>query len=239
MIENQQVTLARKIFLKFTAQCQLDNTKKFIQEENVDVEKYKMPSFENMLDKLKEIITDVKIKQINGSVKDILDYEQHKKIGLKVIAIGGDKLARGLTLEGLCVSYFVRNSSMYDSLMQMGRWFGFRKGYEDLCRLFISSDLNKAFASITEALAELRSEFDYAVDHGIKPIDYGLRVLKKEALLITAPLKMRHTKEISYSFNGQLKQTIVFFKDQKKLQDNIYKWHPERGKLLQMEGSKL
>ncbi|WP_164081642.1 Z1 domain-containing protein, partial [Stenotrophomonas maltophilia] len=73
--------------------------------------------------------------------KDALDYEQNKDRGLKVIAIGGDKLARGLTLEGLCTSYFLRASKMYDTLMQMGRWFGYRPGYLDLCRLYTSPDL--------------------------------------------------------------------------------------------------
>ena len=56
-----------------------------------------------------------------------------KATDLKVIAIGGDKLARGLTLEGLTVSYFLRASKMYDTLMQMGRWFGYRPGYIDVC----------------------------------------------------------------------------------------------------------
>jgi hypothetical protein len=61
---------------------------------------------------------------INGEAKDVLDYSEYEKKGLKIIAIGGDKLARGLTLEGLCTSYFLRASKMYDTLMQMGRWFG-------------------------------------------------------------------------------------------------------------------
>ena len=66
---------------------------------------------------------------INGTAKDALDYTDSQGAGLKVTAIGGDKLARGLTLEGLCVSYFLRTSRMYDTLMQMGRWFGYRPRY--------------------------------------------------------------------------------------------------------------
>ncbi|REN09897.1 hypothetical protein DSI41_20845, partial [Mycobacterium tuberculosis] len=61
--------------------------------------------------------------------------------GISVIAVGGDKLSRGLTLEGLSVSYYMRVSKMYDSLLQMGRWFGYRPGYLDLCRIYTSSDL--------------------------------------------------------------------------------------------------
>ena len=72
---------------------------------------------------------------------DALDYDGNAAQGLNVIAIGGDKLSRGLTLEGLTVSYFLRPSRMYDSLMQMGRWFGYRPGYVDLCLLYTTPDL--------------------------------------------------------------------------------------------------
>src|ERR1035437_4766619 len=77
---------------------------------------------------LPNILPDVQVKMINGTAKDALDYADSQGAGLKVIAIGGDKLARGLTLEDLCVSYFLRASRMYDTLMQMGRWFGYRPG---------------------------------------------------------------------------------------------------------------
>ena len=73
---------------------------------------------------LPEVIADIQVRMINGTAKDALDYADNRETGLKVIAIGGDKLARGLTLEGLTVSYFLRASRMYDTLMQMGRWFG-------------------------------------------------------------------------------------------------------------------
>jgi len=72
------------------------------------------------------------ILSINGFAKEALDYKEHEAEGRNVIADGGDKLSRGLALEGLSVSYFLRASRMYDRLMQMGRWFG----YLDLCRLF-------------------------------------------------------------------------------------------------------
>jgi hypothetical protein len=75
---------------------------------------------------LAQVVSGIEVRRINGSAKDILDYELNKETGLSVIAIGGDKLSRGLTLEGLTVSYFLRASRMYDTLMQMGRWFGYR-----------------------------------------------------------------------------------------------------------------
>ena len=92
---------------------------------------------------LPDVVSDIVVKTINGTAKDALDYTEHDRTGLSGIAIGGDKLSRGLTLEGLCVSYFLRASRMYDTLMQMGRWFGYRPGYVDLCRLYTTSDLTE------------------------------------------------------------------------------------------------
>ena len=75
--------------------------------------------------------------EVNSRAAGSLDYPAHEALGLNVIAVGGFSLSRGLTLEGLVVSYFLRNSMMYDTLLQMGRWFGYRRGYEDLCRVWM------------------------------------------------------------------------------------------------------
>ena len=121
-----------------------------------------------------DTISHIEIRMINGTAKDALDYDEHKGTGLKVIAIGGDKLARGLTLEALCVSYFLRASRMYDTLMQMGRWFGYRPGYLDLCRLYTTAELSEWFGHIADAAEELREEFDLMVASGATPREYGL-----------------------------------------------------------------
>ena len=104
-------------------------------------------------------VQKIEVKSINGTSGDSLTYYENEKNGISVIAIGGDKLSRGLTLEGLSVSYFLRASKMYDTLMQMGRWFGYRPGYVDLCRLFTSNELNEWYRHITLASDELREEF--------------------------------------------------------------------------------
>ena len=83
-----------------------------------------------------------------------LDYAKHRESGLRVIAVGGNSLSRGLTLEGLSTSYFFRNSQMYDTLLQMGRWFGYRDGYKDLCRLWLTDDAAQWYAHITLATEE-------------------------------------------------------------------------------------
>ena len=85
---------------------------------------------------LDEAVKPIVIRTINGMAQDALEYFEHRATGLSVIAIGGDKLSRGLTLEGLTVSYYLRAARAYDTLFQMGRWFGYRTGYEDLCRLW-------------------------------------------------------------------------------------------------------
>jgi hypothetical protein len=124
------------------------------------------PLWEEVLKELPDTLSELEVRMINGTAKDALDYAEHESVGLKVIAIGGDKLSRGLTLEGLCVSYFLRASKMYDTLMQMGRWFGYRPGYLDLCRLYTARELVEWFGHITDAAEELREEFDLMAASG-------------------------------------------------------------------------
>ena len=91
-------------------------------------------------ERLHESADAVRVVEVNSQSSDSLDYAEHEVSGLNVIAVGGFSLSRGLTLEGLVVSYFLRNSMMYDTLLQMGRWFGYRPGYEDLCRVWMPEE---------------------------------------------------------------------------------------------------
>lgn len=147
------------------------------------------PSWPSVSEQIHEILKLVRVNLINAKASDALIYEEHKRDGLHVIAVGGDKLSRGLTLEGLTVSYFLRSSRMYDTLMQMGRWFGYRHGYDDLCRLYLSEELAEWYAHITDAAEELRQEFDRMVLLGGTPNDYGLRVREHPVLAITGKLR--------------------------------------------------
>ena len=171
-------------------------------------------------DAIGDALSDIQVKTINGTAKDALDYKANEEKGLKVIAIGGDKLARGLTLEGLCVSYFLRASTMYDTLMQMGRWFGYRPGYLDLCRLYTTAELRRWFAHITDAAEELREEFNMMAASGATPRDYGLKVQSHSVLMVTSRLKMRTARNLMLSFSGQLLETVAFFRDRDTLQRN-------------------
>lgn len=179
-----------------------------------------MPSWDAISGVLPNVLGDIVVRSINGSAKDALDYAT-PGAALKVIAVGGDKLARGLTLEGLCVSYFVRTTKMYDTLMQMGRWFGYRPGYLDLCRLYTSSDLVNWFAHIADASEELREEFDFMADANLTPEQYGLKVMSHEVLTVTSPLKMRNARTLSLSYSGTRPQTILFYRDAQIQQQNL------------------
>jgi hypothetical protein len=163
---------------------------------------------------LREAAVRIQVKKINGGSADALNYYDHKN-GLSVIAIGGDKLSRGLTLEGLSVSYYLRASRMYDTLMQMGRWFGYRPGYVDLCRLFTSSELNEWFCHITLASEELRSEFDYMSDvAGSTPEQYALKVRTHPGVLqISASNKIRRAVNVDVSWAGRLVESYQLQKN--------------------------
>jgi hypothetical protein len=170
---------------------------------------------------LPDVLAEIDVRMINGTAKDALDYEERRHTGLKVIAVGGDKLARGLTLEGLCTSYFLRASKMYDTLMQMGRWFGYRPGYLDLCRLYTTEELVGWFRHITEAAEELREEFDLMAASGSTPREYGLKVQSHPVLMVTSRLKMRTAKNLMLSFSGQLLETVALHSDPNILANNF------------------
>lgn len=177
-------------------------------------------TWEQVAAELPEAAARIEVKEINGHATDALDYVAHRQ-GFNVVAVGGDKLSRGLTLEGLSVSYFLRTSRMYDTLMQMGRWFGYRPGYLDLCRLFTTDDLRRWYRHIALAEVELRREFDRMKTAGLTPSRYGLRVREHPGgLLVTALNKMSHARSQKLSYAGQLVQTAHFATDNKVVRSN-------------------
>lgn len=165
-------------------------------------------SWAQITENLGSAVSKIDVREINGSAADALAYYDNQKHGISVIAIGGDKLSRGLTLEGLSVSYYLRTTYMYDTLMQMGRWFGYRPGYADLCRLFTSRELEEWYRHITQASEELRNEFDTMSKLRLTPRDFGLRVQTHPGqLLITSANKARSGQKIRLSYRGLLIQS--------------------------------
>lgn len=154
-------------------------------------------SWDEIQKHLKAAVAPIIVKAVNGgNASRILDYDAYKEDGLRLIAVGGLSLSRGLTLEGLCTSYFYRNSKMYDTLLQMGRWFGYRKGYDDLCRIWMSENSVAWYQQITEATDELKRRIRRMQNDGATPEEFGLCVRQDEtALLVTARNKMKTAQD--------------------------------------------
>lgn len=140
------------------------------------------------------------------------------------IVIGGNTLSRGLTLEGLTTSYFMRNTMMSDTLMQMGRWFGYRFGYEIFPRIWLNADTRKRFDEITQIDEELRDEIKDFNRNGFTPREVGIKVknsLNNAFLKITSNNKMQGALPTELNFAGLQRQTIVFEDDYKILRQNL------------------
>ena len=152
-----------------------------------------------VLSRMHDAIGPVRVQAVNqGTGAASLDYGiMDKPPGVRVIAVGGNSLSRGLTLEGLSTSYFLRNSKAYDTLLQMGRWFGYRDGYSDLCRLWLTDEAEGWYRHITEATAELKRDFARMKRRKATPREFGLRVrTHPDTLIITARNKMASGKDI-------------------------------------------
>src|SRR5205085_8979425 len=107
--------------------------------------------------------------------------------------------------------YYLRASRMYDTLMQMGRWFGYRVGYLDVCRLYTTPELQSWYSAVTAANEELIREFEYMAAINKTPRDFGLRVAQHpDGLLVTARTKLRNARRLSISFAGDISETIIF-----------------------------
>lgn len=154
----------------------------------------------------------VRVVEVNKSSHGTLAYDEYEDTGLSVIAIGGFSLSRGLTLEGLMVSYFLRNSRMYDTLMQMGRWFGYRPEYEDLCRVWMPEETEGWYAHVSDATDQLREELRAMAAANATPVEFGLKVRAHPTTLeVTARNKMGAGERIvvSVGLKNQFIETAV------------------------------
>jgi hypothetical protein len=175
---------------------------------------------------LKNAVSPIGVVEINASKNAIpLDYSKRDyPNGRNVIAVGGLSLSRGLTLEGLTVSYFLRNSIMYDTLMQMGRWFGYRTDFEELCRIYMTEEASSWYAHISSVTEELREDFSRMEKAKMTPKDFGLCVRSHpETLIVTASNKMRSGRSVTrqISLEGRLVETSVLLKTPDILTNNF------------------
>lgn len=138
------------------------------------------------------------------------------------IVIGGNTLSRGLTLEGLVCTFFLRTVRQADTLMQMGRWFGYRRGYELLPRIWMTRNTINAFVYLSEMDQNLRDQIDEMEARGDAPSDMGVRILTSPGVLaITAANRMQGAVPADVSFSGTNKQTILFDSDKAIIQSNL------------------
>ena len=205
--------------LRNYAQLHVDKAEKIasIHELHLVWDKYKLSdaagiSWEKLLKSyLYKAIAPIDVREVNMNTGAAsLDYFNHKKDGLRVIAVGGNSLSRGLTLEGLCVTYFHRNTRMYDTLLQMGRWFGYRPHYDDLVKVWLTEEMIDWYSQITRASAELKEEIAKMRNAQQTPRDFGLRVRQDPgALIVTARNKMRTAGDITcpITVSGQILET--------------------------------
>ncbi len=162
-------------------------------------------SFESVEPELEGVLADIEVV-VENSLSDLrLDYaaSPHRVH----VVIGGNVLSRGLTLEGLVVSYFVRTASTYDTLLQMGRWFGYRPRYTDLPRIWMTQELADAFRDLALVERELRLDLLRYEVEGVTPLEFAPRIRTHPTLMITSAQKMQHAIDIAISYSGRFVQT--------------------------------
>lgn len=176
-------------------------------------------TFTELFEHLLTVVRSVEVVVENGISEARLDFPDDS--AKRFIVIGGSVLARGLTIEGLIVSFFLRTSSQYDSLMQMGRWFGFRPGYEDLPRVWMTRDMRDGFKDLATVEAEIRNDIDVYRAQDCTPLDFAVRIRKIPGMSITARNKMLSAEYCDISFANEHVQTTRFEHSKKSwLDDN-------------------
>jgi len=200
--------------------------------ENIDYKdiRIKEHTWAVVKQELKKAASKIDVRSVHGTRSTTnleyhnigeIDYGRHEN-GLSVIAVGGSRLSRGITLEGLSVSYYIRTTRMYDSLMQMGRWFGYRPGYVDLCRLYTTEQIFEWFNHITFATEEMRNDFDELTATHKRPKDFRLKVRNHHGLLtITSLNKLNFSEDIEISFSGENPQTYCLLKTKSAIEKNF------------------
>lgn len=200
----------------------------------------------------------------NDNKKNRFNYEDYEEEGARVITIGGFILSRGLTLEGLMISYFNRKANAYDTILQMCRWFGYRPGYEDLCRIYMTQENIDNFEDVIDAVSNLKDQFKQMELQNKTPEDFGLMVKQSPARLntqmliyngkeklekmnVTSKNKMKNTetKTITLNYNGLAVDTSKMFSDpkindyNKNIIDKLFSELKEKNLKLSLIGGRL
>lgn len=166
-------------------------------------------TYEDVKRLLVEAINGVEIVALNTDSGDILNYPDHSE--KKYIAIGGNRLSRGFTLEGLSINYFVRNTNYADTLLQMGRWFGYRPGYLDCCKLFTTRNNLDKFDLTTTTIEELEHEFKDMNRLKKSPREFTLWVkTNPKVIRVTRASMTKDSVERKIDYSGGIEQSTKF-----------------------------
>jgi len=174
-----------------------------------------LPAWPEVEPHIGPVLQRLRVVVDNGYSDDRLDYGREDENGRPVIetviAVGGGTLSRGLTLEGLVVSYFTRTSNTYDTLLQMGRWFGYRPGYEDLPRIWMQDGLDDDYKFLALVEEEIRQDMRHLERMRVTPRQFGIRVRAHPGrLAIVARNKMGEADQVRVTYSGQRLQTFIF-----------------------------
>jgi hypothetical protein len=231
-IQSEDETLLKELKEMYQTDF-LSTTKNVLGNLDYKDIRIKEHAWEEVKKELKSAALKIDVRAVHGTRSttnleyhniEEIDYGRYEKegIGLSVIAVGGSRLSRGITLEGLSVSYYIRTTRMYDSLMQMGRWFGYRPGYVDLCRLYTTGLIFEWFNHITMATEEMRNDFDEMTAALQRPKDFKLKVRNHHGLLtITSLAKLNFSEKIEISFSGSNLQTYQLIKKKSAIENNF------------------
>lgn len=166
-------------------------------------------TWDDVLESICKTISSIVVREVHQSTTVPLEYRDDTSTN--AIVVGGTSLARGYTLEGLSISYFLRNTVFYDTLMQMGRWFGYRDGYDDLCKIFLPTHVKESFSLIIDATEDLIDNLKLMSNDNMTPEDFGLAVKHHpdSGLQVTARNKQKNTKDIYFDMklDGHAKET--------------------------------
>lgn len=174
-----------------------------------DLGEIEMPAErEAVLDEAVVNLSRMRVAVLNSNTGEELEYEE--KPNRQLIVVGGNRLSRGLTLEGLTVAYFLRTTSMADSLLQMARWYGFRTGYEDLIRIWTTEGIAQWFVELALVEESLRNSINSMNRAGRRPDEMAIRMRAHSDLLLTSKRKGKMLEIVSHSWSCENPQTILF-----------------------------
>ncbi|WP_287331708.1 Z1 domain-containing protein [Mesorhizobium sp.] len=166
-----------------------------------------------------EVLTRLDVVELNSATGENLEYDMRPN--RHVVAVGGNRLSRGLTLEGLTISYFLRTATMADTLLQMARWYGFRTDYEDLIRIWTTDGIAHWFTELALVEQSLRDSLQALYRAGRRPSEMAIRLRAHSGLLLTSRNKSGMAETLQESWSGEHPQTVILpLRDPVRLQAN-------------------